>query len=89
MYEKFSRWIDTALADGIPSEVAGICFSIYQNSSNVWSVEMVGCPTFSSENNDWACNEITDFNTRTYTFSWREQSEWKRVLNKILALVKK
>ena len=84
--DRFKQWLDSVLRNDIPSDVAALCFNIYENENKVWSVEIVGTSSF-DENDDWACDEITDFGTREKPFSWREDITWEKVHSQVKRLI--
>ena len=43
--------------------------------------------TFDENNDDWACDEITDFSTRGNPFSWQEDTTWEEVLPIVKRLI--
>ena len=88
MYEKISKWIDNALEKGIPEEVTSIAFNLYEDEDS-WSMEIVGCGSFDAEDSDWACDEITDFDTRENPYLWTQDCEWEEVQSEMLELLKK
>ena len=52
-----------------------------------WSLEVVGCSSFDSEDPDWACDEVTDFETRDEPFAWTEEAIWEKVLSDVTKLL--
>ena len=88
MYDKISTWIDNAFAKGIPEEVASIAFNLYEDEDS-WSMEIVGCGSFDADDSDWACDEITDFDTRENPYVWEQACDWEEVQSEMLELLKK
>jgi len=80
-YNDLSRWLDSVFAEIIPDDVAGIVFNLYQDAENQWALEVVGTSSFDDADDNWACDEITDFDTRKKPFSWKDESGWKEVLS--------
>lgn len=89
MYDKLVAWIDESLAQGIPEDVVSVCFNIYEDGDNSWSMELVGCSSFDPDDDDWACDEVSDFGTRNNPFSWRFEGDWEAVLSDMGAKLKK
>ncbi len=87
MLKDFDIWAETALAQEIPEEVVAFCFNIYENPDDKWAVELVGCACFDEEDTDWACDEVTTFDTREQPFAWQEADEWDAILNKVVEWV--
>jgi len=53
-----------------------------------WSMELIGTSEFDIDNEDWLCNEITDFNTRENPFRWVKEAEWKEVFDDIVSALR-
>ena len=87
MYEKLSAWLDDVFARDIPEGVVSICFNLYEDGENSWSLEVVGCSSFDSEDSDWACDEVTDLGTREEPFAWEEDAIWEQVLSDVTKLL--
>ncbi len=45
-----------------------------------WSLELVGCSSFDPNDDDWACDEVTDLGTRDNPFTWEFAGDWEDVL---------
>ena len=58
--DSYRAWLDGALAEAVPVEVAAFVFNLFeQNSSGGrYGVELVGASEFDPGNPDWACAEI-------------------------------
>lgn len=87
MYVKMSAWLDMVFSINIPDDVVSICFNLYEDGDGSWSMEVVGCSSFDSDDSDWACDEVTDFGTRDEPFTWTEDSIWEKVLSDITRLL--
>ena len=74
------KWIDAVLAMNIPQSVKALCFNLYEDGPNHWSMEVIGASAFDEEDSDWACEEVTDFCTRDNPFIWEESASWSDVL---------
>lgn len=88
MYSKVSEWIDGVLPSVIPDEVVAFCFNLYEENDEVWSMELVGTGRFDPDDQDWACDEITDFDSRKCLFSWQAACEWDEALETMTAVLK-
>ena len=64
MYDDFEKWVNNILENDIPEGVVAVAFNIYDDGDGNWSVEAVGTSSFDEEDDDWACDEITDFGSR-------------------------
>jgi shikimate kinase len=87
MYELFEEWLNGYLEKGIPQEVVATNFNIYEETGNSWSVEIVGAGSFDEEDEDWACDEITDFGSRENLFTWEAEEEWEVVLENVIKII--
>lgn len=90
MYNQIEEWLNNVLEQEIPPETVAFCFNLYEDGSNSWSMELVGTEDFDAnpDNSDWACEEVTDFDTRDNPFSWEEDAEWDEVLEDVIAALK-
>ncbi len=87
MYDRLSSWLDEVFERNIPEDVVSICFNLYEDGDDNWSLEVVGCSSFDSEDPDWACDEITDLGTRDEPFAWAEEAIWEKVLSDVTKLL--
>lgn len=88
MYSKISEWLDNVLNQEIPVSVVAFCFNLYEDGKSNWSMELVGTNNFDIEDEDWACDEVTDFGTRENNFSWNRSCEWNRVWDEVILELK-
>ena len=72
-----SNWIDNMLNADIPDNIVAFCFNLYEEGDGNWSMELVGSDWFDLENEDWACNEITDFGSRKNLYKWKMNCGWE------------
>ncbi len=82
------EWIDGALEHGAAENIAAFCFNLYDDGDNMWSMELVGTSIFDADDDDWACEEITDFNTRSRPFVWKTSEPWEKVLEEAASEIK-
>lgn len=87
MYDRLSSWLDEVFERSIPEGVVSICFNLYEDGDDNWSLEVVGCSSFDSEDPDWACDEVTDLGTRDEPFAWAEEAIWEKVLSDVTKLL--
>ena len=80
MNSKIADWIDNVLNTDIPDNIVAFCFNLYEDGGGNWSMELVGSDWFDLEDEDWACNEITDFNSRENLYVWKMDYSWKEAL---------
>ncbi|MBQ8834683.1 MAG: hypothetical protein IJ001_07150 [Oscillospiraceae bacterium] len=89
MYEEVSKWIDNLPLQSIPEEVTAFCFNLYDGCDNLhWSMELIGASRFDVDDEDWACDEITDFESRTQEFKWTKEASWDVVFAEMLSTLK-
>ncbi len=55
---------------GISNEVIAFGFNLYDDGDFHWSMELIGTSEFDVDDEDWLCNEVTDFDTRDGPFQW-------------------
>ena len=80
MNKNIADWIDNILNQAIPDDVVAFCFNLYEESDDSWAMELVGTEWFDLEDEDWACNELTDFGSREQLYNWEMECEWEEVL---------
>ncbi|MCM1113398.1 MAG: hypothetical protein NC399_09110 [Muribaculum sp.] len=88
MFQKVSKWLDAVLETDIPDEVVAFGFNLYDDGGHNWSMELVGTSEFDRDDEDWLCNEVTDFNTRENPFRWRKETGWEEVLEDIACVLR-
>jgi hypothetical protein len=56
---QFRKWLEDALAEGIPGDVIAFAFNLFEQPSNNarYGVEFVGTSEFDRNDPDWACSE--------------------------------
>ncbi len=87
MYNEFEAWLDAALEAGGPDGVAAFNFNLYEDADDLWSIELIGAPSFDAENPDWACDEV--FTNREDPLSWSAETDWEEVLETMTQCVEK
>ena len=91
MFDEVSEWLDDVLEDvsdmGIPTEVIAFGFNLYDDGDDNWSMELIGTSEFDTDDEDWLCNEVTDFDTRDDPFQWYKKATWEEILNDITCLL--
>lgn len=80
MNNSVSNWIDKVLDQEIPNTVVAFCFNLYEESDGSWAMELVGTERFDPEDEDWACDELTDFGSRERLYNWGMECEWDEAL---------
>ena len=80
MNMNISNWIDNVLNTDVPDSIVAFCFNLYEEGDGNWSMELVGSNWFDLEDEDWACNEITDFESRKNLYEWKMDCDWEDAL---------
>lgn len=88
MYEELEKWLDGILSQEMQPEIIALGFNLYEDGNNRWSMEAVGTGSFDLEDEDWMCDEITDFRTRENPFVWEKEADWSQVLEEVISLIK-
>lgn len=88
MNKNIADWINSVLGKGIPDNIVAFCFNLYEEGDGHWSMELVGTDWFDLENEDWACNEATDFGSREALYTWDMACEWSEALDYMVSEVK-
>lgn len=88
MYNKVEDWLRGVLNQDIPEEVVAFCFNLYEDGDNAWSMELVGTERFEVDDEDWPCDEVTDFGTREDLLTWNKEAEWDVVLEEMSIVLK-
>ena len=89
MHNKVSEWIDDVLSASVTDEVVAFCFNLYENDEYYWSMELIGAGRFDPDDQDWACDEVTDFNSRESLFTFQAECEWDEALQTMIDILKK
>lgn len=88
MYQKIAEWLDNILIQEIPEEIVAFCFNLYEDGDNQWSMELVGTDEFDEEDEDWVCEEVTDFGSREDNMVWTSSKDWEEVLREMTTELK-
>ena len=51
-------------------------------------MELVGTERFDVDDENWSCDEVTDFGTREGLLAWNKNSEWDVVLEDMSTVLK-
>ena len=80
--QNVADWINDILKDkDISANIVAFCFNLYEESDGSWAMELVGTERFDLEDEDWACNEATDFGSRDNLYNWEMECEWDEALD--------
>ena len=86
-YKDFEKWVDAALSVELPANIEAFCFNLYEDfnpyddGKKLYSVEIIGSPSFDETDEDWACDEV--FNNRAYPLCWKSDKSWEGVLEEM------
>jgi hypothetical protein len=59
LYNLMASWIDSALSTPLPEGIAAFNFNLYDGGNpTAFELELMGAPTFTPDDEDWACDEI-------------------------------
>ena len=89
MDQKIETWVDEVLKQDIPNDVVAVMFNLYEDDEHIYSMEIVGTEGFDEEDEDWACDELTDFGTRENPLVLESDSGWEEVLSKVSESLKR
>lgn len=81
-------WIDNILNTDILEDVKAFCFNLYEEGDGSWSMELVGSGRFDPEDQDWPCDEVTDFGSGNNSFHWEMDVDWEGALSYIVRELK-
>lgn len=56
IYQPLADWIDAALAAPRPDGIAAFHFNLYDSIE--FDLQLIGAPTYSADDDDWACDDI-------------------------------
>ncbi|MFC2297569.1 hypothetical protein [Prevotella nigrescens] len=89
MYQKIEKWIDKVLQQDFPDDVVAVMFNLYEDGDALYSMEVVGTESFDEEDEDWACDELTDFETRENPLVLKSKSDWEEMLSTVSGCLKR
>ncbi len=85
MGEEFAKWLGIVLAEGLPDEAAAVCFNVYEDGGDGWSIQLIAAAYFDEDDEDWACDEV--FTTGEVLFRWQEKAKWNKALKTAKELI--
>ncbi|MDE5893753.1 MAG: hypothetical protein K2H45_12600 [Acetatifactor sp.] len=80
MYTRIEEWLNEVLDQEVPAGTKAFCFNLYEDGENEWSMELIAASSFDPEDDDWGCDELTDFGTRDIPLSWEKEADWEEIL---------
>ena len=80
----FKSWVKKQMKKPISDEVIAFNFNLYENSDDGYDVQIVGCPTYDSDDPDWACRAI--FSSEEDLFHFLSE-DWESALTDFQAVL--
>ena len=77
VYRALELWLDKLLAAKLPARVAAYCFNLY-DCDDEFDVQLVGAPSYSEEDDDWACDTVYSSEEDVFTF---KADGWQKALD--------
>jgi len=87
MYQNVEKWLNEILEQDMPTNIYAFNFNLYEDEDYNWSMELVGTASFDLDDEDWACDELTDFGTRDNPFTWSRQTTWDVILEEMISVL--
>lgn len=81
MYKSFNIWLNSLLSNATFDGVKAFNFNLYEDcydENTVFSVQLIGAPSYDADNPDWACVEI--FTTGENLFQITNCNDWEECL---------
>ena len=78
MYKLFEKWLNSILVENTFEGVKAFNFNLYEDydeNNTVFMVQLIGAPSYDSDNSDWACEEI--FSTGENLFQIPNCNDWE------------
>ena len=78
MYNLFEKWLNSILVENTFEGVKAFNFNLYEDydeHGTVFMVQLIGAPSYDSDNSDWACKEI--FSTGENLFQIPNCNDWE------------
>ena len=76
-----TNWIEAEVNHISSNEIIEICFNLYEDGNDEWSLEIVGTNSFDMRDADWACAEV--YTTREHPYRWHQITTWDKVLQEV------
>lgn len=80
----FSTWLDRVLSKITKESIVAFCFNLYEEDDTAFSIQVVGCPSYDKQNDDWACNSA--FSSKEDVFYFKS-NDWNSALQEGIELV--
>ena len=82
---EFHIWLDDILQDELSEEIKAVCFNLYEDVGDKWSIEFVGAGSFDENDPDWACDEVLAL--RDTPFTLERAVKWDEFLEEAEQLI--
>lgn len=80
----FYEWLTKVINSDISKEVVALHFNLYENSGNMWVVELIGCKSFEPTSTMWTKTSTIKISTE---FNFQRNSNWEQIENEIIELL--
>lgn len=80
----FSTWLGRVLSKITKESIVAFCFNLYEEDDTAFSIQVVGCPSYDKQNDDWACNSA--FSSKEDVFYFKS-NDWNSALQEGIELV--
>lgn len=87
--ENLYDWIDFQLVDAKLKGVVAFCFNLYELEDNGYEMDLIGASSFDIDDEDWACDEVTSFNSRNPFYEFNCDGNWENALDYICKEINK
>jgi hypothetical protein len=90
--DDFTRWLDMALVEDIPTGVEAFCFNLFLPAGEenvIFGIELIGADRFDKSDDDWACDEVWEPKQRSIFISIEYSTDdWEICQLKMKKLIK-
>ncbi|MDE5583170.1 MAG: hypothetical protein K2J08_05655 [Ruminococcus sp.] len=90
MYGAFADWLDNLLENNdMPENTRAFNFNLYEEEDEVYSVQLVACDRFDSDDSDWACYEVWSSEEDIFSVSASDEEDkgWRAFLKFITEII--
>jgi len=85
--ERFAKWVEKSVVKILSPKAVALCFNIYDDGDDKWSIELVGTSSFDAADNDWACDEV--FTNRKHPLVFKSKADWQEIQLQVKTMVEK
>lgn len=84
MYERFERWLDEKLEEGLPEHSQAVNFNLYEEEDG-FSIQLIASDRFDSEDDEWACYEL--YSSGEDIFFYENEDGWEAAQTQAIGLI--